>query len=204
MEPLPLADFFEAVELHFSKRQALISAVATLDDRAHQFRSIQKRLLVRFKDRNSAPLDHLDTLLAGTFDKIHEASEVVDAARADLTSAANALALITGLTVLLMRLRYQLNPEDFNVVQAAIPTTIDDRDDGSEGWEERTDAAVMHLLRTTLAKNSKDSSGAAVASTELGIPKNLKKLKKHLTIFCDRLAKGARPAGKPGKQKDGK
>jgi hypothetical protein len=46
-EPLPLADFFEAAEVHFTARQNLIVAVADLDNRAHQFRSIQKRLLVR-------------------------------------------------------------------------------------------------------------------------------------------------------------
>ena len=64
-DPLPLADLFAAADDHFGKRKALISAVETLDNRAHQFRSIQKRLLVRFKDRNSvswalcAPRVHL-------------------------------------------------------------------------------------------------------------------------------------------------
>ena len=28
-----------------------------------------------------------------------------------------------------------------------------------QGWEEQTDASISHLLRTTLAKSSKDQSG---------------------------------------------
>jgi Bardet-Biedl syndrome 9 protein len=31
-----------------------------------QFRSIQKRLLLRYKDKNPAPLNHLDSLLEDT------------------------------------------------------------------------------------------------------------------------------------------
>ena len=200
VDPLPLADFLEAAENHFHYRKTLISAVADLDNRAHQFRSIQKRLLVRYKDRNSAPLDHLDTLLAGTFDKIHDASVHVDECRANLRNAAQNLSLITGLVVLLMRHRYSLDEENFNVIKCALSTHIDDSDTGDEGWEERTDAAVMHLLRTTLAKTTKEST---MGSAELTPPKNLKKFRKHITILCDRLSKGALPAA-PAESPDGK
>eukprot|EP00750_Incisomonas_marina_P016724 INCI19307.2.p1 GENE.INCI19307.2~~INCI19307.2.p1 ORF type:complete len:893 (-),score=149.59 INCI19307.2:80-2758(-) len=190
-DPLPLADFFEAAEAHFQARKRLIAAVEDLDNRAHQFRSVQKRLLVRYKDRNSAPLDHLDTLLAGTFDKIQDASERVDESRQKLGEVSQGLSVITGLTVLLMRHRYSLDDDNFQTLQCALSTHIGDSDTGGQGWEERTDAAVTHLLRTTLAKTVKDTT---VASTDLSLPKNLKKFKKHITILCDRLGKGALPA----------
>ena len=51
-------------------RTKLLEMNNQLENRAHQFRIIQKRLLVRFKDRNSAPLAHLDTLMRGTFNKM--------------------------------------------------------------------------------------------------------------------------------------
>ena len=59
-EPLPLADFFACIDEHFACRQALADVNARLNDRAHQFRLIQKRLLVRFKERNPSPLANLD------------------------------------------------------------------------------------------------------------------------------------------------
>ena len=41
-----------------------------LTQRAAQFRSIQKRLLTRFKDKTPAPLQNLDTLLEGTYRQV--------------------------------------------------------------------------------------------------------------------------------------
>lgn len=50
-EPLPLEDFFELVEAHFSARQEVAALRAKLEGRAGQLRSIEKRLLMRFKVR---------------------------------------------------------------------------------------------------------------------------------------------------------
>lgn len=47
-------------------RLSLTALMEELEKRATQFRSIQKRLLVRFKDRNPEPLKHLDELLNST------------------------------------------------------------------------------------------------------------------------------------------
>jgi hypothetical protein len=51
-------------------RQNLLRAASELNDRAHQFRVIEKRLLVRFKDRNPAPLNNLDVLLQNTHEQL--------------------------------------------------------------------------------------------------------------------------------------
>ena len=45
-----------------------------LEERAQQFRAIQRRLLTRFKDKTPSPLANLDTLLDGTY---RQASSVV-------------------------------------------------------------------------------------------------------------------------------
>jgi Bardet-Biedl syndrome 9 protein len=41
-----------------------------LSQRSAQFRSIQRRLLTRFKDKTPAPLQNLDTLLEGTYRQV--------------------------------------------------------------------------------------------------------------------------------------
>lgn len=59
-----------------------------------------------------------------------------------------------------------------------------------QGWEETVDAAISHLLKTCLSKSSKEQ--ALNLSSQLSIPKDTSRLKKHITLLCDRLAKGGR------------
>lgn len=67
-----------------------------------------------------------------------------------------------------------------------------------QGWEERVDAAMIHLLRTSLAKVAKDSvSGSASGHPPLTMPEDTKKMKKHISIVFDRLSKGARLTSGP-------
>ncbi len=51
------------------------------------------------------------------------------------------------------------------------------------------DAGITHLLRTCLAKSSKDQT---VNPAPLALLKDTTKLKKHIALLCDRLSKGAR------------
>lgn len=60
---------------------------------------------------------------------------------------------------------------------------------GRQGWQESVDAAVTHLLRTTLAKSSKDQT---LNPQPLHIPEDTTKVKKHIALMCDKLGKGAR------------
>ncbi|XP_069777145.1 protein PTHB1 isoform X10 [Narcine bancroftii] len=59
-----------------------------------------------------------------------------------------------------------------------------------QGWEECVDAAVVHLLRTCLSRSSKDQ--ALNPTNQLSMPKDTCRLKKHITLLCDRLSKGGR------------
>ena len=58
-----------------------------------------------------------------------------------------------------------------------------------QGWEETVDAAVTHLLRTTLAKSTKDQT---LNPQALKLPEDTSKVKKHIALLCDKLSKGAR------------
>lgn len=59
-----------------------------------------------------------------------------------------------------------------------------------QGWEETVDAALSHLLKTCLSKSSKEQ--ALNLSSQLHLPKDTSRLKKHITLLCERLAKGGR------------
>uniref|UniRef100_A0A8C2UMS9 Bardet-Biedl syndrome 9 n=1 Tax=Chinchilla lanigera TaxID=34839 RepID=A0A8C2UMS9_CHILA len=124
---IPLQEYFELIDHHFELRLNGQKLEELLSQRAVQFRAIERRLLTRFKDKTPAPLQHLDTLLDGTY---------------------------------------------------------------KQGWEETVDAAVSHLLKTCLSKSSKEQ--ALNLSSHLNMPKDTSRLKKHITLLCDRLAKGGR------------
>lgn len=51
-------------------RTGAVKCKELLAQRAAQFRTIQKRLLTRFKDKTPAPLQNLDTLLEGTYRQV--------------------------------------------------------------------------------------------------------------------------------------
>ncbi|KAM7421583.1 hypothetical protein PAMA_015631 [Pampus argenteus] len=62
------------------------------------------------------------------------------------------------------------------------------------GWEESCDAAVSHLLRSCLSRSPKDqaTSLAQAGGPVLGLPSDTTRLKKHITLMCDRIGKGGR------------
>lgn len=63
-----------------------------------------------------------------------------------------------------------------------------------QGWEESCDAAVSHLLRSCLSRSSKDQATtlAPAGGPLLGLPRDIATLKRHITLLCERLAKGGR------------
>lgn len=166
-----------------------------MNDRAHQFRLIQKRLLVRYKDRNPAPLNNLDVLLEGTYHSLIDCATHIDELKQQLSDHSNRLSCATHLLLMLMRYRFELDDASFEILSSHLsPTVVDGLE---QGWEETTDAAMTHLLRTVLARSSKEGMTAAPA---IQMPTDTSKLRKHITIVCDRLSRGAK-LFKPRKSK---
>lgn len=184
---LPLQEYFELVDAHFESRFGATKCNEMLSQRASQFRVIQRRLLTRFKDKTPAPLQNLDTLLEGTYRQILALGDAVEQNQMAQVVAANNLSSGTYLLNLLIRLWTDMTEEEFKVQENAVSPVVSDSAD--QGWEEMTDAAVTHLLRTVLAKSVKD---AAVNPSPLSIPADTSKVKKHIALLCDRLGKGAR------------
>lgn len=60
---VPLNKLFAQIDEHLMARHRVIDLQNQLSNSASQFRSIQKRLLIKLKDRNPTPLNNLDTLL---------------------------------------------------------------------------------------------------------------------------------------------
>lgn len=69
-DPLPLEAYFTVVQAHYAARVRIAELSAQLNDVAHQYRMVEKRLLVRYKDRNPTPLGGLDALMKETYDRL--------------------------------------------------------------------------------------------------------------------------------------
>lgn len=76
-EAVPLEELWASIEKHWQARQAVAASQAALSDRAQQQRAVQKRLLMRFKDRQPGSLAHLELLLAETFDQLIDLGELL-------------------------------------------------------------------------------------------------------------------------------
>ena len=200
-EALPLQDFFAAVDSHHAARLARNESLATLSDRARQFRAAQKRLLVRFKDKNPQSLEHLDLVLAGAYDAVTSEAAEAQAREAALRSAHGDLAAATRVATRLISLKFNLSDEDLAVLEAYLSpneASASGNDVPEQGWEEWTEAATTTLLKTKLAKGG-DRASATGGGMGTGQPlppvQDTTKLKKHIAVVCERLARGARLAG---------
>ncbi|CAJ1063068.1 protein PTHB1 [Xyrichtys novacula] len=190
--PVPLQDYFLSVDHHFQLRVSAQQYQDLLSERAVQFRAIQRRLLTRFKDKTPAPLQNLDTLLDATYSQVIALAEAAEENRVQLEEAFVRLRSATHLLVLLLSLWQGLNPEQTAILEATLLPLL--QDTPQLGWEESCDAAVSHLLRTCLSRSQKDqaTSLAQTGSPVLGLPQDTSRLKKHITLMCERIGKGGR------------
>eukprot|EP00794_Sanderia_malayensis_P017473 gene17473-19220_t len=185
--PLPLNEYFQLIDVHFEQRQNRLRFKDLLSQRAHQFRVIQRRLLTRFKDKTPAALANLDVLLEGTYRQLLALGEATEDAQKQCIQCGNALSCGTRLVNLLIRLWTGMNDQQYEILQQCLSPVVPQSDD--QGWQETTDAAITYLLKTCLAKSSKDQN---VIIQPLSMPKDTVKLKKHIALMCERLNKGAK------------
>merc|ERR1712176_951927 len=148
-----------------------------------------------FKDRNPSPLNHLDGLLTHTFDATVQLTEAIDDVERALRTVSCHLSAATELVLLLIKFRFELDDENFKVLRLHLSPEIFDTVD--QGWEEQVDASLIHLLRTSLARNAKDRSALP---PPMKVPQDTLKLKKRITNVVDRLANGGRITGEQSDQ----
>jgi Bardet-Biedl syndrome 9 protein len=186
-DPIPLKDFFSVIDRHFAARKLLQDSQQHLGELAQQFRAVQKRLLVRFRERNPTPIASLELLFEETYRLLHDKAEVVATLQRDLAGYSNALSCATQIILLVSRYKFMeiMSAEDFDAFRHFLSPSV--HLNPTFGWEEATDAAMVYLLRTVLSKNARES---ATAPQPLQIPENTEKLQRHITLVLDRIGKG--------------
>eukprot|EP00736_Rhodelphis_marinus_P008702 Rmarinus@m.17603 len=182
MDPLPLGSYASVIEEHFKLRQELEENHKALASRSHQFRAMEKRLIVRFKDKNPSSLNNLDKLLLDTHGEIMDTANNIMSLEKQLAIASNNLSCSTNLFLMMLRYRAKIDDASYDLLKNYWSSEVCDNTE--QGWEEVTDASLAHLLKTSLAKSSKES--APVTQT-IGPMKDISKLTKHMKTVCDRV-----------------
>ena len=92
--------------------------------RTTQLRSIEKRLLTRFKDKTPVPLTNLDTLMEGTYRHVLETTELIEECQMELARSSNNLSCITSILIFLMHLTASMTYEEISLVQSALSPIV--------------------------------------------------------------------------------
>jgi len=106
----PVDELTQAISRHFNTRLTLRDLYSRLNDQAHLFRVLQKRLLTRFKDRNPTPLGGLDDMMHETYASVLALADESQSQQASLRRQTCDLNLLSSLLVQLTALRLQLRP----------------------------------------------------------------------------------------------
>jgi Bardet-Biedl syndrome 9 protein len=188
VENLPFQQYFAKIDDHFSKRLALKESLEVLEKISHQFRSIQKRLLIRFMDKNPTSINNMDKLLDKTYLSLIEQSDIVQKCERELEISQRNLSCSTNLLLLLLKLKMRLSEKEIGALsQYLSPNVIDN---GNQGWEEITQTGISYLLKTVLSTNNKEDSDAFSSATSLEMIKDTTKLKKYIALVYERISKG--------------
>lgn len=208
-ESLPLSDFYVAVDKHHETRVSVRSLESALNDLCHQFRIIEKRLLVRFKDSRPAAIRNLDTLMRQTHLRLLQLGTIVEQTQAERIRCSNILACSANLLILLLRFRFSLSPCKLIEISShlnpdIIAHNMTAYEESLAGWEEITDASLTFMLKSALAKRhvkegmTTSTLSLSTASTKqtlllpppaLTFPSTTEKLKRRIAMMCDRLGR---------------
>ena len=195
-EDLPLAAYFEIIDEHFTLRQMISAWKIKLENLAHQFRSIQKRLLAHFKDKNPAPLKQMDRLMQETYQSLLLAADHLEINMQQFQVVSARLSAATLTMLFLMRYKLNLDDANFEVLRGYFAPVVSENSE--IGWEEMVDASISYCLK--YGANGK--GGRDPAPPTLSLPKDTVKLKKHLQVLVEKLSKGLKLVGEQVVQKN--
>ena len=196
VEPLPVDEWRACVDKHLTLRRASEANKEVLAKACVQFRAIQKRLLVKYKDKSPSSLENMDALLEATYLHIVAMSQVCMAGEQEVSAAASSLRALTSLMALLAGLAFDLKPDAIELLQSAMSSSLADTAD--LGWEEVVHAAMANLTRHGLTKSSagknqqqQQQQQSRDYANQLKMPADSHRLEKQMRSLIGKLESGA-------------
>lgn len=189
---VPVQELLSAIETHAQLRLNIFNLSELIGQRAVQFRVIQKRLLSKFKDKNADSLLNMDAILEGTYRQLVSLGDGAEEMEGQLVASGCKVAAIARIIIFLCKLLQNLDPHEVKFLEYVFSPSLLFSAPLDQGWEEHVDAAVTHLLKTTMSKDSREDGAQTVTLEKYPSPD---KLTRHIKVFVDRILKGSCPSG---------
>ncbi|CAG9760691.1 unnamed protein product [Ceutorhynchus assimilis] len=181
---LPSSDILFYVNKHFETKLCINKLQGIVSQLSGQFRLIQKRLIAKYRAKNTTSLKSLELLLNDTYLEIMETTEKLDNELEVLSKSQTNLSCALNLLKQLVEL-FAMDSDLLKMVHSAFCINVYDLD--GQSWEDVMDASLCYLLRTVMAKTEKDKLRAP--HTSFDEVKDLTKFEKHLSLVLERLSK---------------
>ncbi|RZF42918.1 hypothetical protein LSTR_LSTR003634 [Laodelphax striatellus] len=177
---LPTQELVATVEQHVTLRNKVNELQTELGAQTAQFRVIQRRLLVKIRDKTPSSLAGLDALLKDAYNKILDVSHDLQHVVKDAEERGCELSSVLRLVLLLISISEGTVNQDLADLTAALSYTLHDSE--TQGWEEVSEAGVCYLLRTSLARSIRDQQRTCVNPL-----KEFGRFKKHIVCALERV-----------------
>jgi Bardet-Biedl syndrome 9 protein len=184
---LPIQDIFETIDRHHATRSRRETLSFELGSCTHQYRIIQKEVLLQVREKNPVSLARIYALLQGTTHKVNHAARGIKSVDELFAEARHALSSSVQMMLLLIFLRFGLENHEQRAFRSFLPPLVPEAYD--QGWEELTSASLDFLLRSLVGQDLKRTQGACTNSTFIRA-RDTHKLKKNISLFCEWIARG--------------
>lgn len=182
---LSVEGLHRSIDAHFESIEAVNALHQDLELHGRRFRAVQKRLLVRFKDRKPEPLSHLEALLDDTYDKIIDCCVRIDESTQEMLSRAREVVRSCHLFLSLLQCQFNLSDKQIAFLKKFLNPQVE-HSQGGHTWEEYTESSLTYLLKAHLSKSQKDTISFGGVSKMTGTGK----LKKLISTVVDRFSRG--------------
>ncbi|CAL8070351.1 unnamed protein product [Orchesella dallaii] len=170
-----LMEYFSEMDAHMLRKEREVQIKADLADRAAQLRAVQRRLLIRFRDKNPVPLTQLETLLDGSLDQIGDCINFIETNEDEMYKSECRLSGCTRLLIELMVMKGGTSPEEAAQISSSLCPYIWNYTE-EFGWEEAVYSALTFIK-------------SQVITTQTG-QLDTKKLKKAIKAVLEKVGKG--------------
>ncbi len=119
-DSLPIAEIHRAMDEYDQAKDRMHAQELDLEKLSGLYRAIQKRLLLRFKDKNPAPLNNLDLLLSTTYQKVLALASDIDRSQKDFATTCFRLALSIQTLLLLTKIQSKCDEETYEAVRGYL------------------------------------------------------------------------------------
>jgi len=157
---------------------------AKLDQKMQEITHVQKRLLTRYKEKNPTAMNNLDILFFQIYEEIIEMANEIQKLQDSRKQNGHQVSLALQLVLFLIKLRFNLTDEKFNILKNYISNDING-DSEEFNWIDITDVNILYLIKSVLLKQ--DSTANAVYKKV----DNLETFQNHFTLLIDKISKGA-------------